>query len=151
MDFFQHKKKTETTDSPPALVIVILLFLATCSSPKAYAFDGLTMLDACRTSIKISNIPKDPDFSEIPTLSEIGADGLCDGVIHGINGLNELYEIMTFKQENKNLNLICLPEEISTYQLSRVIVKFLENNPEILHFNGSILASMAISKAFPCQ
>lgn len=48
-------------------------------------------------------------------------------------------------------HVICLPDNASTGQLTRVIVKHLENNPNQLHILKGAVAHFALQAAFPCR
>jgi hypothetical protein len=45
----------------------------------------------------------------------------------------------------------CLMPSINTGQMARVIVKYGDDHPEILHQLGPYIISKALSKAFPCR
>ncbi len=45
----------------------------------------------------------------------------------------------------------CVPTGVSISQLMDVVVRYLRASPDVRHFNGSILATKAISEAFPCR
>ena len=46
---------------------------------------------------------------------------------------------------------ICQPENVFVGQSVRVIIKYLSNNPEILHQPFAKLAVEALQKSWPCQ
>ncbi len=66
--------------------------------------------------------------------------GYCDGVIRGfIDGVNF------------GMRAICLPENITHSQLRKIIMKYLEDRPEILHQWYGLLIANAFTKVFPCE
>ena len=46
---------------------------------------------------------------------------------------------------------ICMPDAASTGQITRVVVKYLEENPALLHLSQDTLAIAALVHAFPCD
>lgn len=48
--------------------------------------------------------------------------------------------------------VVCLPQKgISIDQAIRIVVKYLKNHPEDLHYPARTCVYLAISKAFPCE
>jgi len=47
--------------------------------------------------------------------------------------------------------LICLPNNVTRGQAARVVLKYLKNNPETLHYLASYQTLVALQKAFPCK
>ena len=50
-----------------------------------------------------------------------------------------------------NLLGYCLPDGISGEQLTDTFLRYLSNNPEIRHRDGSALLMRALDEAFPCN
>lgn len=46
---------------------------------------------------------------------------------------------------------ICPPAHVSGGQAVRIVVKYLSNNPEMLHKHFTILALTALKEAWPCS
>lgn len=61
--------------------------------------------------------------------------GFCYGLIEGVTMASPL---------------VCPAFGVTLHQEVRVVVKFLEDNPELLSRDESALAIKALSKAFPC-
>ena len=70
--------------------------------------------------------------------------GFCFGLMEGMMAMNQVYE---YRLKNA---LFCQPKDITSAQAARIVVKYLRDHPEELHQPGSILAYVALSKAFPC-
>lgn len=70
--------------------------------------------------------------------------GYCFGQMHAVMDL--FADNHAYTQQ-----LFCLPENGSLGQYARVIVKYLQANPEELHLDGSLLAINALRQAFPCK
>ncbi|MCJ1886089.1 hypothetical protein LNN38_14640 [Pseudomonas sp. LA21] len=70
--------------------------------------------------------------------------GYCAGMIHGTLDMAASTSDSTFR--------VCLPpSSVTTSQATRVVVKYLESNPEQLHLRDTELVIMAFQNAFPCK
>ena len=98
-------------------------------SSAAYAQDDLSgngMLPYCKQALSASG-----SFGE----------GLCHGYISG----------MAFLARNLPPNLaFCRPQGVTHEQQLRIVVRFLENNPQRLHETFPDLAFEALRKEWPC-
>ncbi len=45
---------------------------------------------------------------------------------------------------------ICLPDGFSGQQAVLIVEKFMKDHPEMLHYDQTIVVSMALVQAFPC-
>ena len=45
----------------------------------------------------------------------------------------------------------CRPENVDNRQLARIVVNFLESNPQYHHFSVTTLVALALKDAFPCK
>jgi Rap1a immunity proteins len=75
----------------------------------------------------------------------------CLGFIDGLVDMNNIYKTTVLKDSSRGL--ICLPKDkpLTTGQLARTIVDYLEHNPGQLHESAPTLATIALGKAFPCK
>ena len=46
---------------------------------------------------------------------------------------------------------ICVPQDVTAGQGTRVVLKYLQDHPEQLHENSATLVRRALKKAFPCS
>ena len=46
--------------------------------------------------------------------------------------------------------MLCSPQSSKTTQLTDVVCKYLEENPEVRHYGGAAITEMALTEAFPC-
>lgn len=66
--------------------------------------------------------------------------GFCYGQIHAESTILDLGE-----------NRICIPDEVTLGQKIKVVTKYLEDHPEALHLDSTLLIKNALEKAFPCK
>lgn len=114
------------------LIVMMMLFLTTSLSAAA---DGNKLLKNCALIDKEMNNFDESDWLNI---------GSCLGMVEGVRSTmtilgNEKYDI-------------CLPEGgIQNGQAVRIVNKFLNERPEALHEDGTILIIAALINAFPCN
>ena len=71
---------------------------------------------------------------------------LCRGFIRGaFDGHNVVSAI--YKKDD----VFCLPEEVTVGQVAKVVLKYLENHPEMLHEMAVGVVYAALFRAFPCE
>jgi hypothetical protein len=65
--------------------------------------------------------------------------------------MNDIYKATVLKGSPRGL--ICLPKDkrLTTGELARVVVEYLERNKGQLHESAPTLATVALGKAFPCK
>jgi hypothetical protein len=98
------------------------LFLMMAISSQAFALSGNEIYQSC----------KDSDKNE--------KWGFCVGYVVGV-----------FEQARDSKEKICVPPKATESQLGRVVTKWLEKNPDKLHFSASSLVRTALIDAFPCN
>ena len=71
---------------------------------------------------------------------------ICTGYVAGTRGA-----IDTWKTWENIDSGICVPKEVSLGQSIKVVVKYLEANPDKLHLSASSHVLNAFAEAFPCE
>ncbi len=46
---------------------------------------------------------------------------------------------------------VCVPDEVTVGQITKVVVKYLKDHPEKLHLGAGLLTMTALKDAFPCK
>jgi Rap1a immunity proteins len=114
---------------------LLLIFLFVTSSfaveqQTRSSSDGNDLLPRCQAMI---NAADDPNWK---STHEAFSVGFCTGLVEGI-----IYASST----------VCTPKGVTVLQSARVVVKFLEDNPDKLNLDERALADTALTKAFPCS
>lgn len=117
-------------------VILIILFLLSFSQ-SSHA-DGNSLLSDCKVALDLLD-GKSTNGSSV-------AAGLCMGIIQGMRHMNSLYESKLSKEDT----YFCVPEKAQLGQLTRVVVKYLEDNPSELHNHEAFLIAFAFSASYSC-
>ena len=103
-----------------AVVIKFSVFLMSASN--AIASSGNDLMETCR------------DYESNPKW------GFCVGYIVAVNNI----EMAKIKKD------FCVPPSVIQSQLARVGVKWMEANPDKLHFSAHSLVAAALAKSFTC-
>ena len=89
---------------------------------------------------------KATNANQIKNPIDIFNSGYCMGRVNGVivthGGFRE------YLPKHKNF---CMPNEVTTNQTIKIVVKYLNDNPSELHLPDVFLIQKAIIKAFPCK
>jgi Rap1a immunity proteins len=123
--------------------IYALLLLLCCVGTKAYCTDGNALLNICQSVEKAE-------------LSDTDAFNLqfCYGYIQGVIDSDGTWQgIMSYDKNHSHDKLrYCLPEDGFLFtQVARVVVKYMKDHPEDLHWAASVLVHNAFVMGFPCR
>lgn len=113
-------------------LLAFLMFFALTGQSICHA-DGNELLSQCKIS---SDIPSVRNWEQLCKAQ------YCDGVVSGAVGVGRFLTPRPF----------CTPGSVTLGQMVRIVVKFLENHPELLHEkNEGLFVVAALSEAFPCK
>ncbi len=133
---------------------VLLSLVVSPLAAKEYPLsNGSSLLSACK---------KDVARTEGVTLSNFDkARGLmCAAYIKGFVEGHDTMAILLAKRQyggkaanskTKTFRLFCYPETVAVQQLTRVVIRYLEQHPETLHLHPVLTVTQALREAFPCQ
>jgi hypothetical protein len=107
------------------ILISVCLLAATTADAAKWGMPGSEMWGACARALRPLDTP-DNGYNA----------GLCDGTVNAV----------IFMKDD-----ICMPEGVSPQQATRVVVRYFEAHPELLHFDGVTLVQAALREAWPCQ
>ena len=97
---------------------------------------GTNLLNNCSLFIKLA------EGKDLTSLDQAFNIGLCAGFIEGI---------IKSEYTHKDKKLFCSPKEsIKIDQAVRIVVKYVNDNPQNLHSDSILLVFSALMKAFPC-
>ena len=107
--------------------IMILLFLISINvyAKKISFVTGNMLYQLCKSENKVNN-------------------GLCEGYIAGINDAMSSGYLHKYFQ-------VCLPEGVSTTQLRLILIKYMEQIPQKLHYVAEGIVAEALGNTFPCK
>ena len=111
-----------------ATILVGIVALTTTTADAAqWSTDAKVMWGACARAFEPQTTP------------QIGfAAGLCYGTVNAVIFM-------------KDKNDICMPKDVSPEQAQRVVLRYFETHPELLHHDGVTLIHEALHEAWPCR
>lgn len=130
---------------PASYIIGICLFIACACTNAGEGVSGSTLLKSCQAAIRLID-----NTDELPSEMDFGA-GYCIGLVTGEIQMNQLY-LHYLKLVGSNLpGFLCIPVGVTGSQLTRVIIKHLEDNPAKLHLDSRELVLNALMESFECS
>lgn len=86
-----------------------------------------------------------------PKLSEQewAAAFYCLGFVQGVMDADAIWQVGETQAHGTKARY-CAPQDASWPQIIRILVKWLEDNPEKLNLPGYDVINFAMSKAYPC-
>lgn len=122
------------------LRIIMVFLFGMISVPSFCLADGNDLLRKCNAVILAADagikLSKD-SYIDI---------GWCLGYVEGIRDTAHIYQSI-FK-ENK---VYCIPQGVENGQIIRVILKYLNEHPHMLHEHESLLGMLSIRNSFSCE
>jgi hypothetical protein len=120
------------------LVLLIAVPCARAIDEKVFE-NGTTLLRHCKDAIRIGGEGGSASPDEAYDV------GYCMGYIVGVLDLHDAMVAAKLLTPQ-----FCPPRSMMTGQAVRIVVTYLQANPEHLHFPGAGLVAVAMRKAFPC-
>jgi hypothetical protein len=113
---------------------IILLFVLTLIPVPAMAIflSGNELLERCHQSVAAR---------EGQTGVNYVMANQCVGYIQGVTD--------AFSQ--RELKTVCVPDDASINQVVDFVTRYLEGNPNLLHYSASSLTDVALRDLFPCK
>ena len=105
--------------------ILLCIILVNLYAKKISFVTGNTLYQLCKSEDKRNN-------------------ALCEGYIAGIN------DAMSSGYLNKYFQ-VCLPEGVSTTQLRLILIKYMEQIPQKLHYVAEGIVAEALGNTFSCK
>lgn len=136
----------------PVIVLAIALFFPILAKAQTEKFDGNMLLERCGDVIKTADNPD----SHVSSFNV----AWCLGYIQGFrSSMTAQYAVNAKtssdgdfeKARDKGTLGISLPANVSTGQIARVFVKWLQDHPQNLNENASFLTVIILRDAFPIQ
>jgi hypothetical protein len=78
-------------------------------------------------------------------------EGYCAGYLSGVTDVEAMWKAIDKKAGARAYEHYCMPEEVNNGQMLKVLKKWLDNNPEKLHWRADTIIQSALMEAFPCK
>ena len=99
--------------------------------------DGNELIKQCTDGVRHMDGGKANSFFDI---------GHCLGLTQGVR-----QTLIIVDDDQPKIYKTCIPESITNGQGMRIVLKYLQDNPDKLHESEAILVYLAYRKAFPCK
>ncbi|MDO8888643.1 MAG: Rap1a/Tai family immunity protein [Hydrogenophaga sp.] len=118
-----------------------------CSVGSAAALDGNKLLTGCTAVVRFLDAGnKGLDDNEMMDSS------LCLGMMEGVSHTVLTESFLAERTQQKSLLATCLPSDgINNGQAARIVVRYLNQNPDKLHLSAAMLTLFAFKNSFPCK
>ena len=103
---------------------------------------GTTLQERCKAINK--------SIDDRSRIEELGLSE-CLGYIRGALDVFSAWKQIEGKSTVPGVRGMCVPDSVSTGQAAKVVMKWLDEHPEKLHFNGETVILMSCREAFPCK
>jgi len=115
-------------------IVIILCFTSNAQ------YDGNDLLRGCKYIVRQDNGEELNGYEMVQTTFWLG-------YISGYTDSKIIQEVFCGK-----IGPYCLPSKgLENQQIARIIIKYLENNPEKLHTSARLLIGGTLCKYFPCE
>ena len=100
---------------------------------QAIAADGNDLIKWCQDINSDTSVAK----------SSFGS-GYCMGT------MSTVYTLANYINSGVSIKM-CPPSTMTNEQMARIVVKYLQQNPEVLHLDAATLTFSALRTAYPCK
>ncbi len=133
-------------------LLLCATFLSLFLSSAAWArnlssVDGNILLTKCHPAQQMAEVS--PKLSQ----GEWTAAYYCLAFVQGVMDADAIWQTAETKAlgaKSRSILFYCVPQDVSWPQIIRILVKWLEDNPEKLNQPGYDVINFAMSKAYPC-
>jgi hypothetical protein len=123
-------------------ILCAALFIC-CSLPALAQATGNDLLRECELATKPEPKMTTEDFAQ--SLH-------CLGYVSGVVDTFSLWRVASGDKHIQSPNLPCFPNgHLENLQMVRVVLKFMQDNPDKLHWGAPELILTALRNAFPCK
>jgi hypothetical protein len=144
-----------------ALATLVILFNSTPVTAQLGPLEsGNRLLPACRNAVRYFDEGGSSELSTFGVTEASICIAYVTGFFHGSEQATASAALVVYGTEHAQLRMpqyfrrlaaYCLPEQVSSSQIVRVVVDYLERRPEDLHNDTELLVVRALADAFPCR
>jgi hypothetical protein len=114
-------------------IALVVLFMGVPANSELPPSNGNELIENCKEAIKGDS----DDFFK---------SGWCYGFLQGASEMFVMAKILGQLPPS-----YCMPAEVTEKQAVRIVMKYLQNHPEKLHYPRTNLVYRALAQAFPCD
>ena len=127
-------------------LLTLLLILLSCATVARASEEptGIELLQECQAATV-----------EHPTATDDYRGSHCIGYLAGVTDTLRMWEYLNKDAHAGKLApptpLACIPDAVTRFELVKVVVKYLDDNPKELHLGYAPLVYLALWDAYPCK
>ncbi|WP_109486254.1 Rap1a/Tai family immunity protein [Occallatibacter savannae] len=121
-----------------------LCFLTSLQAQTDKAVTGADVYSACQLAVRITNAPT--NLTDL----EWGKASHCMGYLNGMRDMQAIWNTVNDSYNRKEYSIMCIPPEATVFELTKVVLKYLDEHPTFLHSPGSMAVMMAFEDTYPC-
>jgi hypothetical protein len=130
-------------------VFTLLAACFVCASGSVSSKSAAEQLDISRSGSDFLEVCSNVDKEWKKDQARVYNDATCLAWVEGFgNGFAVHDELLGVPQKDR---MICMPREVTTIQIVRVMKKYIADNPDKAHRATRFIASVALARAFPCK
>jgi hypothetical protein len=122
------------------MVLAIALWAPAASG--ANTSTGVQLLEECQLAVKETSDLTAPKLSKLVH---------CLGYLNGVSDSYKLWNRDHKFTKDSVPPPACLFDDVTTFELTRVVVKYLNDHPNKLHEDYGTLVTDALRDAYPCK
>jgi Ssp1 endopeptidase immunity protein Rap1a len=126
------------------LLFLSLVFMVSLCGAQSSDVDGNQLFERCSAYLKARDNPP-------LTVKEQVDAGFCLGYMSAIADTNDRDVKAALEDHKAAERYFCAPSNATIEQLTRVVVKWIKENPEKMHYNAGVISEAALRAAFPCH
>jgi hypothetical protein len=77
--------------------------------------------------------------------------GLCIGLVRGVMGTMQMWKVERYTVKEQMDMHGCIPHQVEESEAIRVVLKYLNDHPDRLHLDDTILIHTALLDEYPCK
>lgn len=103
--------------------------------------DGNFLLQSCSAALRLIDEGRSEDFFDV---------GMCVGFVRGFH-LGHRAAVFENRSRGRKVEFLYCADGATNTQMIRVLVKSLNDRPQVLHLSSDVLMYRSFAAAFPCK
>lgn len=134
------------------VLIFMVLVLSSLFMPtlQAQQTTGTTLLNDCEVAIKLHD-NKEAKATTVDYMKSSACISYISGADDMHNFIGYMLAVLGDQKDLKKYYLYCLPPDFAVGQGIRIIVKYLKEHPEELHYPAAFLIANIFKINYPCK
>jgi hypothetical protein len=124
------------------LLLIVTVAIFYCGNSYA-GYSSNDYISDCTSVLEFRKVNDNESESDIEKLKR------CK--FYTLSAIETVIAMHGINQELKKENIICLPDNISEFKVSTMVVGFYHEHPELLDYNPASIMVLLFNKRYPCK